>query len=63
MKIKLCKSKNKAGAREFFKPFYIYGLNARYLSSHFFANKGYIYQKGGVECLKNGYKCVDVIKK
>lgn len=47
---------------EFFKPFYIYGQKARYLSTHYFVNDGYIYLKGGINEAINGYKCVDVQK-
>lgn len=47
---------------ELFKPFYIYGRNARYLSTRYFAFQGYIFLKGGVNEVINGYKCVDVVK-
>lgn len=47
---------------ELFKPFYIYGRKARYLSTHCFVNNEYIFLKGGVNEAINGYKCVDVVK-
>lgn len=47
---------------ELFKPFYIYGRKARYLSTHYFVNNEYIFLKGGVNEAINGYKCVDVVK-
>ncbi|TLD90080.1 hypothetical protein LS66_004270 [Helicobacter sp. MIT 03-1614] len=48
---------------ELFKPFYIYGRKARYLSTHYFVNNEYIFLKGGVNEVINGYKCVDVVSR
>lgn len=48
---------------ELFKPFYIYGRKARYLSTHYFVHKGCIFLKGGVNEVINGYKCVDVVSR